>query len=116
MPEGRVHPYQKLRSNESEIYTKIHANTYHRVLGPQVTQEAIDKQFTKKSCEWSTIMNNKYQKAETNNPKEAPKQRYGYDSVDDLQVRMSEGNLKSKIKKEVFNFYGIDPPPTGYQI
>jgi len=30
-----------------------------------------------------------------------------------LQTRMSEGNLKSKIKKEVFNFYGMDPPPTG---
>jgi hypothetical protein len=61
-------------------------------------------------------MNNQYQRAETNNPKEKPRQKYGYDSVDDLQVRMSEGNLKSKIKKEVFNFYGIDPPPTGYQI
>lgn len=81
-----------------------------------MTQEAIDKQFTKKSCEWSTIMNNQYQRAETNNPKEKPRQKYGYDSVDDLQVRISEGNLKSKIKKEVFNFYGIDPPPTGYQI
>jgi len=111
--QGRVHPYQKLRPEATNIYLTMHENTNKRILGPQITPDAVDKQFTKKSMEWSTIRHSDYVQAKTNNPREIPRNRYGFDSVDDLQNTMSEGNPKSKIKKDVYNFYGMDPPPSG---
>ena len=112
---GHIYPYMRLPDTAHDIYLKHHMSTFNNVFGPQVTQDALEKQFTKKSCEWSIVnrKNNQLQRAETNNPQEYARQPYGWDSVDALQTRMSEGNLNSKIKKEVYNFYGMDPPPTG---
>lgn len=112
---GHIYPYQSLRPNAKNIYTKLHDDTFNTVFGCQVTDDAAEKQYTKKSLEWSTVgKGDVLKKALTNNPPELPKMQYGYDSVDMLQNKMSEGNLKSKVKKDVFNFYGMDPPPTGH--
>lgn len=138
LSEGYNYPYSRLDGDAHEIYHKNHPNTYTNIFQAQIDQNQYSKRFVKRNEEYATVLygqqrdgyNNRnghpnygegpYNTQESpvrgsnrGNPQQGNQKKYGYDSVDDLQQKMSEPNPESKVKKDVFSFYGIHPPPTG---